>query len=249
MRRRVDAAHLVGQQRPEGRPRFDPGVPVPAFFRFLPWHLAHEIGDRQRRAGGKVGIGQPVAGQPAPRFHQMIDIAQMHADIGTRRAQQVGIGCTVASRSGPFALDDLLLHQKSRYLCVELHDKPFRQPPHFSPLIGIGRQQPVLGQREAARFVEIFRYRPGAADRRTVVFHQHRQGGGRVHDQKILAALPEPLLDKFWRDLAFRQHQPGETRRNRQRMMKKPDHGPPTFVAAGFCHSLAGRIMVSTLPN
>ena len=108
------------------------------------------------------------------------------------------------------ALEETLGSQRPAHLGEELVVEPARQPAHFHPRAGIARHQAALAEVVPTRLVEIFGDDVGAWNRGLTLFHQHRYGAGRIEDQKILAALPDPFFHQLGTQPEFAEREPDE---------------------------------------
>ena len=187
---------MSSEQRAERRPRLDPRVPGLCGLVLVPRHIAQIIDRRQVRRRGKVRIGQAVAGEPVALANEPADIAQMISNVAARRPHRLGIGRSAAAAGRDESLVDALHDQRAAHLLEELVVEPAHQPAHLDARAGVARHQPRLRELCSARLVEVFGddRRPG--NRRHALFHQHRRRSRRIEDEKLLAPVPDPLLDE-----------------------------------------------------
>ncbi|EGE58995.1 hypothetical protein RHECNPAF_2530074 [Rhizobium etli CNPAF512] len=212
MRNRRQAAHPLGQHRPEGGARLQPLVPFLDDRGLGPLDFAEIIEDRDRGGGGKVGIAHPLAGQPLARAGKPGEIAHMLADIRAGRAQNLRVRRSAALIGGHLQLVDTLAGERFRHVVFHLLHEPFAQPADFRPLERIFGEQPPVALQHAMRLVQIFGNDGRAAERAHAVVDIDRQRAGRIERQEIPALLPCLLLDQIRLIAVFGQDQPDEAR-------------------------------------
>ena len=165
-----------------------------------------------------------VSAKPFPAACEIGDVAQMGADIGPRRADEIHIRRAAAplARHGP--LINLFGDEPIGDLAEEFLAEPVHQPAHLDPAQRIVRQEPVFAKREAARFIEIFRDHIGAGDDNARFLDKKRRLPSRIENEKIAPPLEDILLDELRFNPVFPEKEPDETRMGAERMMIERYH-------------------------
>ena len=150
----------------------------------------------------------------------------MRADIGPRSPEQRGIRrAAIAAGLGALALDDLLLDQIGGDLLVELEEEPFASA--AAPRRA-ARRWPAAAAARSARSRASRRDIPTPPRRRRSAARHAPPAPARapagLSSRKSGPPLPEPLLDEFRHDLAFRQDEPDEAGLDGERMVEERDH-------------------------
>ena len=121
--------------------------------------------------------------------------------------------------------------ERSTDLGEEFVVEPVHQPAHFDARPGLTRQQALFADLDASRFVEKFGDDPRAGNGGVAFLHQHRRGAVGIEGQKLLAALPDALLDHARGDAKFAERQAYETRVRAEWVMKQRQHAALRIAA------------------
>jgi hypothetical protein len=139
----------------------------------------------------------------------------MLTNIGAGRAHGAAVGRAAAQFGRNRQLVDSLAHKRSGDVGFELDDEPVHQAPHLGAFQRIVRHQAALARHDAARLVEIFGDRMGAAERNARLGDEDGNGPGRVHRQKLLPAFPGTFFVQLRLNAIFGEQQADEPARRR----------------------------------
>ena len=198
MRRRRNAGHVVGEDRPEARARLDPRIPFLGGLVCLPRHVAEIVEARQLGRGGDVGDREMVAGQPAPALDEIPDVVEVVRQVGMPGADRLRIRLSLAE----IALHHLLAEQVLGDLEVHLDVEPGGQAPHFGPVDRVDADQDLL----AIDLVEIFDDRRRVGEHGPVRLDQHRHLAGRVEGEEFRPPFPDLLRLQREVEVLLSQH-------------------------------------------
>src|SRR6516165_12276776 len=167
----------------------------------------------------------------------------MVLDVALCSTKGFGIWRSAAAAGRHIALVDPLHDQGATRLLEEFVVKPAHQAPHLDARAAFNGQKTVLGRRSAAGLVEIFGNHARAGNRERPLFDQNRRGSRRIEHQELVATLPHPLFDEFWRQTVFLQHEADETGMWTNRMVEQRQHCAASLVSdlaenSAFPHDL-----------
>src|SRR5690242_493643 len=134
------ARDVVGQERPETRPRLDAGIPFLGGLVLIPGHVAEVVEGREVRGRGNVGQREMIAREPAAALDQESDVVEVIAEIGLAGADRARIG--LAQPQEP--LHHLLADQRIRDFAIELAVEPLGEPAHLRAVERIDADQQLV---------------------------------------------------------------------------------------------------------
>jgi hypothetical protein len=155
----------------------------------------------------------------------------MIAHVLASGTDRVGVRRSAPGTHRHLPLVQPLHGERSTDLGKEFVVEPVHEPAHFDAWPGLTRQQALLADLDASRFIEIFGDDPRAGNGGVAFLHQHRRGAVGIEGQKLLAALPHPFLGHPCGDAILAECQAYETRVRAEWVMKQRQHAALRIAA------------------